>query len=302
MKRSKKIKSYDQNTAITPVEYGGLQVAYDFFNTELFNGELPDVFITYQRRAHSRGYFSPDRFSGRNGKLQRHELALNPDAFIGRTDEDIGSTLGHEMAHVWDKQNGTASTRGYHSKIWAAKMKSIGLQPSSTGAVGGRETGQKMSHYIIPGGPYALAFAKLAATGWKLNLQSAPHAGPNGVRKNKNTFICPTCEQKAYGKPSLAIICKPCGIQMLDRDIAVSPAAPSSLDLGLFFRRGGRCTIVRSKTTSEPVKRKRGRPKGSKNKPAAAAITAEPRRRGRPKGSKNKPKPTSINDAPTHAV
>jgi len=35
------------------------------------------------------------------------------------------------------------------------------------------------------------------------------------------------------------------------------------------------------------IKRKRGRPKGSKNKPK---ITTEPRKRGRPKGSKNKPK------------
>ena len=35
------------------------------------------------------------------------------------------------------------------------------------------------------------------------------------------------------------------------------------------------------------IKRKRGRPKGSKNKPK---ITIEPKKRGRPKGSKNKPK------------
>ena len=38
------------------------------------------------------------------------------------------------------------------------------------------------------------------------------------------------------------------------------------------------------------INRKRGRPKGSKNKPK---ITTEPRKRGRPKGSKNKPKITT---------
>lgn len=35
------------------------------------------------------------------------------------------------------------------------------------------------------------------------------------------------------------------------------------------------------------IKRKRGRPKGSKNKPK---MNTEPKKRGRPKGSKNKPK------------
>ena len=70
----------DWPVVITPVEYGGVQAAYDHFNEELFEGKLPDVFITYQRKAHSAGYFSPDRFSGRIGEFGKHELALNPDA------------------------------------------------------------------------------------------------------------------------------------------------------------------------------------------------------------------------------
>jgi hypothetical protein len=43
-------RSYDrpdnQPSAITPIEYGGLQEAYDHFNAALFDGMLPDVFIT----------------------------------------------------------------------------------------------------------------------------------------------------------------------------------------------------------------------------------------------------------------
>src|SRR5262249_44278224 len=72
--------------AITPIEYSGLQQAYDHFNAELFGGGLGDVFITYQRRANSFGYFSPDRFSGRVDQSGNHELALNPDGFINQTD------------------------------------------------------------------------------------------------------------------------------------------------------------------------------------------------------------------------
>ena len=69
-------------------------------------------------------------------------------------------------------------------------MKAIGLQPSNTGAVGGKETGQQMTHYIIAGGPFAKAFAKLAATGWKLNLQSAHRPGPNAA-EHKAKSTCP---------------------------------------------------------------------------------------------------------------
>ena len=104
------------STAITPVEYSGLQAAYDYFNEALFSGALPDVFITYQRKARSLGYFSADRFNGRVDKTGRHELALNPDGFIGCSDKEICSTLVHEQTHVWQHANGTAPKRGYHDR------------------------------------------------------------------------------------------------------------------------------------------------------------------------------------------
>jgi hypothetical protein len=53
-------------------------------------------------------------------------------------------------------------------------MKEIGLQPTATGEPGGKETGQHVTHYIIPGGLYARAFAKLKAKGFQLHWQSAP--------------------------------------------------------------------------------------------------------------------------------
>jgi SprT-like family len=223
-------KSYHRD-AITPVEYSGLQDAYDHFNAELFGGSLPDVFITYQRKAHSHGYFAPDRFSGRvDDESGRHELALNPDSFINQTDQQVCQTLNHEMAHVWQHVEGAPSARGYHNKEWAAKMRSIGIQPSSTGMVGGKETGQRMSDYIIPNGPFTKAFAKLAAKGWKLNLQSAHRPGQKGGVNSKTKFSCADCGQNAWGKPDLAIICEPCGIKMRSAD-AVVVAAPAAPDI-----------------------------------------------------------------------
>jgi predicted SprT family Zn-dependent metalloprotease len=214
-KRGRARRSYerrmDQPVAITPVEYSGLQEAYDHFNRELFDGALPDVFITYQRKANSHGFFAADRFAGRAIDSGRHELALNPDGFVGKSDKEICSTLVHEQAHVWQHAIGTAPKRAYHDKEWAAKMKAIGLQPSSTGMVGGRETGQHMSHYVVPGGSFEQSYDRLAASNWKLNLESAHRPGEQKGPSSKTKFTCDRCGQNAWGKPDLAILCEPCG-------------------------------------------------------------------------------------------
>jgi hypothetical protein len=91
---------------ITPAEYRAFQEAYDFLNAELFGASLPHVLVTLQRHAKARGYFSPERFTGRTEKAAAHELAMNPDTFTGRSDEDILSTLAHEMAHAFWPQSG----------------------------------------------------------------------------------------------------------------------------------------------------------------------------------------------------
>src|SRR6266481_9364061 len=170
--------------AFTRTEYQGFQKAYDFFNRELFEGSLPQVLVTLQRHANTRGYFSPERFHGRIDTAAVHELALNPDGFTGRTDELILSTLAHEMAHVWQQAHGKPPRKSYHDRQWAAKMREIGLQPSSTGEPGGKETGQSVSHFIIPGGRYAKAYAKLAASGFQLHWQSVPASGEGRAKKS----------------------------------------------------------------------------------------------------------------------
>ena len=109
----------------------------------------------------------------------------------------ICQTLGHEMVHVKQHAFGQPSARGYHNVQWAQMMKAIGLQPSSTGMVGGKETGQHMSNYLIPDGPFEKSYDKLAATGWRLNSQSAPRPGQRGGINSKTKFTCPACGQNA---------------------------------------------------------------------------------------------------------
>jgi len=181
----KRVRSYertaDQAVAITPIEYSELQEAFDHFNRALFAGELPDVFMTYQRKANSHGYFAADRFTARNGQFRKHELALNPDAFIGQGDEQVCQTLVHEMTHLWQHAFGKLSARNYHNTEWAAKMKAVGLMPSSTGMVGGKETGQRIMEYIIPDGLFSTAFAELALSG-------SPRGSPVSVSHSRTVL------------------------------------------------------------------------------------------------------------------
>jgi predicted SprT family Zn-dependent metalloprotease len=215
---------------ITQAQYRSFQQAYDFFNAELFASTLPHVLVTLQRHAKTYGYFAPERFTGRIEKGVVHELALNPDGFAGRTDELILSTLAHEMAHVWQQTHGTPPRRSYHDREWAAKMKEIGLQPTTTGEPGGKETGQKVTHYIVPAGAYAKACAKLQSTGFRLHWESAP-AGEQAKAKraSKTKFTCPQCGQNAWAKPDAGLICGECYDEG-EGEVCVMLAAPTEKD------------------------------------------------------------------------
>jgi hypothetical protein len=218
----------ERDQTITEREYSAFQHAYNFFNAELFGNSLPHVLVTLQRHARAKGYFAPERFVGRVEKVTAHELALNPDVFTGRSDELILSTLVHEMAHVWQQTHGTPPRRCYHDKEWAAKMKEIGLQPSTTGERGGKETGQSVTHYLIPGGPFARAYAKLAATGFQLNWQSVPFDGGERKKKaaSKTKYTCPTCGSNAWAKPDTQLICGACYEENDGKITIMAPEAP----------------------------------------------------------------------------
>lgn len=201
---------------ITETEYKALDKAYRFFNRELFAGELPECLITLNRRKGARGYFWGEVFEKREGEKVADELALNPDTFRGRTDREILSTMVHEQAHAWQKHFGAPSRNGYHNREWAEKMEAVGLMPSDTGEQGGKKTGQKMTHYIINGGAFDHAFAKLARTGWRLewNSRAAESAKEKKARKarNKVKYSCPDCGANVWGKPGMAIICGDCDV------------------------------------------------------------------------------------------
>lgn len=118
------------------------------------------------------------------------------------------------MVHLWQHHFGKPTRSGYHNREWANKMESIGLIPGDTGEEGGKQTGQKMTHYIEDGGKYEKAYA-----GWRskgcINWSAHPEAAPSKAR-NKTRYVC-ECEPPnvVYGKPELKIECLDC-LQQFD--------------------------------------------------------------------------------------
>ena len=198
----------------TPTEqsYGELSDAYKFFNAKLFDDGLPSCLITLHRHRSAYGYFSPKRFESADAAFT-DEIALNPDHFKARPDRASLSTLVHEMVHLWQQHFGKPSRNGYHNKEWAAKMDELGLTPSSTGAEGGARTGQKVSHFIVDGGPFDLACAELMKTGFTISWKSVP--APPKIKAGKRTkYKCPGCETSVWGKDGLSITCEDCSETM----------------------------------------------------------------------------------------
>lgn len=200
-------EAHTDNFNPTAETYKVFNQAYDFFNRELFEGKLPTCLITMQRKSKAKGYFCAERFEAREDQSHYvHEIALNPHCFQGETDEEIISTLVHEMVHLWQQENGKPSRGNYHNSEWADKMEDIGLIPSNTGEEGGSRTGSGMSHYIDPNGRYA-RLAPAFLEGKKLYYQDRPVIKKQSKSKNKVKYVCPKCSLKAWGKPDIELLC-----------------------------------------------------------------------------------------------
>lgn len=195
-----------------------LQAAFDYFNQELFEGALPQVLLTLQRRRKFRGFFHHDHMVERGTERRLSEIALNPETFFERTPKEVLSTLVHEMVHLWQAEFGTPGKGGYHNAEWADAMEDVGLMPSTTALPGGARTGIKCSHYIMPDGDFDIIADEFLATRDSLTIfediiaavdASAPTRGTPKTR-----FTCPSCAARVWGKPDLHILCGTCNTAM----------------------------------------------------------------------------------------
>lgn len=199
--------------------YDALHAAFDFFNAELFGGNLPPVMITITRKKGCHGYFWAEQFreKGDDG-LKIDEIALNPET-MSRDTKVVLSTLVHEMTHLEQQHFGKPGKDGYHNKEWGTFMDRVGLIPTATGIEGGPRTGKKVTHVIEAGGPFDVACDAFLSQGHDLSWFTLP---PMKVEKEKDLskvkHTCPDCDNKVWGKLGIRVFCGDCDVQMLPPD------------------------------------------------------------------------------------
>lgn len=221
------------STNPTIEQFSTLEKMYETLNKELFNGQLPAcVLLLARRKKREAAFFAPNTWRGQEDKQYKiSEITLTHQR-LGEPPMVLFSDLLHEMCHLWQHVYGKPSRGGYHNREWADKMISVGLQPSDTGAPGGKETGQSMDDYVIEGGRYERLMKSMEDSGQLPYItleaeisriqrglesdieltedQEARLAVAAQKNRSKTPYICPSCDTKVWGKPSLHIMCGTC--------------------------------------------------------------------------------------------
>jgi len=117
--------------------------AYNHFNTRFAESKLKDALITVQSvgRKRAYGWFAQNAWRDKDNK-SFHEINIGAEHFK-RSNEDIFETLLHEMAHLWNHQNGIddCTPTQYHKKTFAEAAKRFGLSCEKMGRFGYAKTG-----------------------------------------------------------------------------------------------------------------------------------------------------------------
>lgn len=183
-----------------------IETLYTFYNTNLFEGKLPEVIFSFSRDSKMSGMFLPEKFKIENKIV--HELVINPDSFLPDS-IDCHQMIVHEMCHVWQYQFGTPGKRGYHNQEFENIMRKVGLQTSDSGATDGNKTGYRMSDYILPDGLFAKIYI-----GGNLPSLEAEQMEPVKTEKpktNTGTRIKYSCScSNIWGKAHLQVSCNTC--------------------------------------------------------------------------------------------
>lgn len=127
---------------------------------------LDDIIFTLQRKSNVLGYFAHKKFESQDGCF-KHEIALNPEYFTVKPKIEILRVFCQELLQIYRIEYGDQDSLkiGFYDDEWGAFMMCVGLMPSHNGKPDGKETGKKMSSYILPDGEFIKLCNQLAEEG-----------------------------------------------------------------------------------------------------------------------------------------
>ena len=185
-----------------------LQQAFDIFNNNLFDGQLPDAMLRIERLKNANGIYRPARYSDNQGSTIAC-IALNSTNANERELHLLLSTLVHEMAHMHTHliENEGEATGG-HGVAWRKLMVQVGLDPIKVGS-----TWRQATHSINPDGLFMRVYEdhqrKLEALPWK-ELANDPELSGRARGLDKVKFTCPSCGSRAWARSAAELNCGTC--------------------------------------------------------------------------------------------
>lgn len=187
-----------------------LEKAFDLFNRTFYDGRLPRPVIQFYADMKQRmnGFITVNKVWVGKDEERTYELTICANV-ADRNIVDLYGTLLHEMAHLYDMENGIkdVSNNGYyHNKFFAETAEAHGLEVRKEGRYGWcRTTPKEWTRAFIE--------KELAedAMGMKYEIP------PKRKSRTSNTYkhVCPVCGAIARTtKPSVRLVCMDCEVPM----------------------------------------------------------------------------------------
>jgi hypothetical protein len=190
--------------------YGEIITIVEFLGRHLYGGALPLPLITFDGKLKGFGHYIPCKVDHRTGTT-RPGFALNPARVKQADYRAVCLELVGLMEHL---RQAKVSRANYHDRDYAAGIKERGIQVHREGEPE-KETGERVTLSVIPGGRFERLMAKKASEGsafsWAIREpapaasgdtegESAPKEDSKSGRKFK--YVCPTpgCDTAFWGK------------------------------------------------------------------------------------------------------
>ena len=186
---------------------GQLEKMFRALNAHFYAGTLPEPIITLKKTPGAYGHITCGK-TWQAGTERRYEINIST-ATLDRPIEETAATLLHEMAHLYNLENGIKDTSGsnnaYHNKAFKQTAESHGLIIEHSARYGWTITSPSLEllDFIELQGWQAiqmtegLTWADMTGTGTGSRTPGAANGGadkppkkPTHIRK----YICPCCK------------------------------------------------------------------------------------------------------------
>ena len=192
------------NNLLVPIQE--LYRMFEYFNNNLYNGELKTPIITIASKRNALGWCTVSKV-WTNETEKYYEIGITAE-FLNRSYEETANTLMHDMVHLYNLQIDIKDCSGQkHNKRFKKEAERRYFTVEKSDKYG-------WAHTVLTDTLVNLVNSfdrNVDAFG----IYRLP-AEPKEKTTNKSVkYVCPSCEAKVQSKDELSIICKECNMEFV---------------------------------------------------------------------------------------